>query len=133
MKKILFPIISLFIFCGISFAETKIDASKDQAFSSAVSVSTTPALFQSSTTLLNVEEVRVYNYSSDVVYINFTNPVSSTTAAATGIKVFQTSENNEYISLTLDKTASIYLTFAADSGTASLRVLEVGRKYKVWF
>ena len=133
MKKILFAVAMLAAFSGGASAETKIDASKDQAFSSAVSVSTTPALFQSSTTLLNVEEVRVYNYSSDVVYINFTLPTSSTTAAATGIKVFQTSENNEYISLPLDKTASIYLTFAADTGTASLRILEIGRKYQSWF
>ena len=133
MKKILFAV-GLFVVLGNkAFALTDVNLSATQGFASAVSVSTTPTVFASSTTLLNIEEIRIWNYSADVMYINFTVQATSTTAAAAGIKIFQSSENNEYISLRVDKTATIYFTLAAASGTGELRVLQLGRKYKSWF
>jgi len=131
MKKILFSVclmLSMVVFADRACAYTEIDASREAAFSSAVSVSTTPALFVSSSTLLNLEEVHIWQYAADVVYINFTLPASSTTAAASGIKIFQSDKNSGFIPLLINKFVTMYLTLAADSGTASVRVAEFGRK-----
>jgi hypothetical protein len=121
------------VFVDRASAYTEVNTSKTQGFASAVSVSTTPTVFTTTTTLMNVEEIRIWNYSADVIYINFTVQATSTTAATDGIRVFQSSENNEYISLEIDKTATIYFTLAADSGTGSLRILQLGEKYRSWF
>ncbi|MFA5795520.1 MAG: hypothetical protein WC980_10705 [Candidatus Brocadiia bacterium] len=130
MKKLIFSVcllLSAAIFSGKAFAYTEIDASNEVAFTSAVSVSTTPVLFVSSSTLLNLEEVHIWQYAADVVYINFTLPASSTTAAATGIKIFQSDKNSGYIPLLISKYVTMYFTMAGDSGTGSVRVAEFGR------
>lgn len=136
MNKLLFSVclmLSMVVFVDRASAYTEVNTSKTQGFASAVSVSTTPTVFTTTTTLMNVEEIRIWNYSADVIYINFTVQATSTTAATDGIRVFQSSENNEYISLEIDKTATIYFTLAADSGTGSLRILQLGEKYRSWF
>lgn len=120
--------LSMVVFADRACAYTEIDASREVAFTSAVTVSTTPALFVSSSTLLNLEEVHIWQYAADVVYINFTLPASSTTAAATGIKIFQSDKNDGYISLLINKYVTMYLTLAAASGTASVRIAEFGRE-----
>jgi len=133
MDKMLLLLGFIFMSAGSAFALTDVNLSAPQGFASAVSVSTTPTVFVTSTTLLNVEELRIWNYSADVMYINFTVQATSTTAAAAGIKIFQSSENNEYISLRVDKTATIYFSLAAASGTGELRMLQLGRKYQRFF
>ena len=130
MKKLIFSVslmFSMVVFADKAFAYTEIDASKEVGFSSAVSVSTTPALFVSSSTLLTLEEVHIWQYGTDVVYINFTLPTSSTTAAADGIKIFQSDKNDGFIPLLINKYVTMYFTLAAASGTASVRVAEFGR------
>ena len=127
MKDIILAI-GLFIgLSGSAFAYTNINASHEVAFTSSVSVSTTPVLFVSNSTLLNLEELHIWQYAADVVYINFTLPTSSTTAAASGIRIFQSDKNDGYIRMLINKAVTMYLTLAADSGTASVRVAEFGR------
>ena len=136
MKKAVIAII-----CGLSVAMyfqgnnpttaeayTEAEQSFNGAVSLAVSVSTTPALITTGNTTVNRGELRVWNYGSDVIYLTFGTTTSSTTAAANGIKVFASSENNEYISLPLDNDVQIYSTLAADSGTSSLRIVSMGRR-----
>ena len=127
MKKILGLIALVIGITGHSYAYTEIDASREAAFSSAVTVSTTPAIFTSSTNLVNIEEIRVWNYTTDVIYINYTLPASSTTAAASGVKVFQSDKNDGFISILVNRFVNIWFTLAADSGTSSLRIEEFGR------
>lgn len=127
MKKILLFLAVLAVLGAKAEAYTEIDASHEAAYSSAVSVSTTPALFVSSSSRVNLEELHIWQYGSEVVYINFTLPTSSTTAAATGIKIFQSDKNDGFIKLLLNKFVNVYFTLAADSGTASIRVAEFGR------
>lgn len=128
MKKMVLILALLFSFGGKAMAYTEIDASREAAFSSALSVSTTPVLFVSSATLLNLEEMQVWQYGSDVVYINFTLPASSTTAAATGIKIFQSDKNDGFLSLLVNKFVRVYFTLAGNSGTGSVRIAEFGRQ-----
>jgi len=128
MKNIIL-VIGLFIgLSGNAFARTEVDSSHAVAFSSSVSVSTTPVLFTSSSTLLNLEEVHIWQYATDVVYINFTLPTSSTTAAENGIKIFQSDKNDGYLKLLISKAVTMYLTLAGDSGTSSVRIAEFGRE-----
>lgn len=128
MRKMVLILALLFTIGGKAMAYTEIDASREAAFSSALSVSTTPVLFVSSSTLLNLEEIHVWQYASDVVYINFTLPTSSTTAAATGIKIFQSDKNDGYLSLLINKFVRVYFTLAGNSGTGSVRIAEFGRQ-----
>lgn len=95
------------------------------ACSSTVTVSTTPAAITSCLTA-NRNEVRLRQYATDVVYVNYSLPASSTSAAATGVKMFQTAANNTYVSIPLSTDQTIYLTYAADSGTTSVNKEEFG-------
>lgn len=128
MKKILVAFCLMSVIPEIGHAYTEVALSQNQGFASSISVSTTPTVFASSTTLLDLQRIEIWNYSADVMYINFTVQASSTTAAANGIKVFQSSENNESIVIWANREMPIYFTLAADSGTGALRVLQTGRK-----
>lgn len=96
-----------------------------QACTSTVTVSTTPAAISSCLTV-NRNEIRLRQYGTDVVYVNYSLPASSTTAAATGVKIFQTAANNTYVSIPLSRDQDVYLTFAANSGTTSVNKEEFG-------
>lgn len=126
MKKILFSL--LVLSATPAFCYTEVDSSHGAALTSAVSVSTTPALFVSSSTKLDLEQVKIWSLTSDVIYLNFNVPTSSTTAAASGIKLFQSDKNDGHLTLDINRFVGMYMTLAADSGTSSLRILELGRK-----
>lgn len=97
------------------------------AYSAAVSLSTTPTLVNISTHV-HRNELRIWNYGSDTIYINYGLPTSSTTAAATGVKLFVSSENSEFLRVPVMDSVLVYATLAADSGTSSIRVEEFGAR-----
>ena len=131
MKKI---IAGLFLVAGLCVNSHAFNTlSYTQGFSSAITVSTTPTVFVSSTTLLDIQEVVMWNYAASSIYVNFVDPVSSTTAAATGIQLFQATTNDNFIDVMMDKKLPIYFTLGAASGTSTIRVLQLGKKIGLWF
>lgn len=128
MKRIIITIGLLLGMSAFGFAQTDVSEANTYAYSSAVTISTQPAVFTTTNTINQMGEIRIWNYSADVMYVNFSLPTSSTTAAASGIKIFTASENNEFVSLKVRGTVRLYFSLSADSGTSELRILELGWK-----
>ena len=97
------------------------------AYSNVVAISTTPVLVDISTHVFR-NELRLWNYTADTVYINYSLPASSTTAAATGVKLWQASENGEFLRVPVLDSVLVYATLSGDSGTGSIRVEEFGAR-----
>lgn len=134
MKKSIMLAFGLLFACALTFViqnPKTVQAYQDvvmfgrAACSQVVSVSTTPVLVSSCLTQ-NRQEIRLADFASDTVYINYTLPASSTTAAASGVKLIQTTTNAMWFSLPISRDQKIYLTLAGNSGTGSVTSQEIG-------